>query len=158
MFSLSLGSASQHGAHPGEQFRKCEWLDQIIVCAELESFHTVAHTVAGGKKENRCANPIAAEFRNHSQPSLYGSMISTIRRSNFFARACSKPVSPSRARSTAKPASRSPLDRKAAVFFSSSITRIRIAESATSYESPALFLMRRGHSNHQPGKEKCDRR
>src|SRR5881296_4608740 len=65
MFSLSLGSASQHGAHPGEQFRKCEWLDQIIVCAELESFHTVAHTVAGGKKENRCANSIAPELCDH---------------------------------------------------------------------------------------------
>src|SRR5438445_4810207 len=91
-----------------------------------------------------------------SQPSLCGSMMSTMRRSNFFAPACSKPVSPSGATSTAKPASRSPLARNPAVFFSSSITRIRIAESATSYESPALFLMRRGHSNHQPGKQKCD--
>src|SRR5438874_12543511 len=83
-------------------------------------------------------------------------MISTMRRSNLVARACSKPVSPSRARSTAKPASRSPLARKAAVFFSSSITRIRIAESATSFKSPTLPLLRRGHSNHQSGQEKCE--
>src|SRR4029077_18194578 len=38
--------------------------DQIIVCTQLKSFHTVAHTVAGGKKENRRSNPIAPEVRD----------------------------------------------------------------------------------------------
>src|SRR5437867_2215814 len=64
-FCLSLWSASQHGAHSGEQFGKRKRLDEIIVCAQLESFHTVAHTVAGSKKKNRRENSIAAEFRNH---------------------------------------------------------------------------------------------
>src|SRR6266853_1080671 len=65
MFCFSLGSTPQYRTYAGEQFRKRERLDQIIVCSKLQSFHTVAHTVAGGKKENRRANPIAPEFRDH---------------------------------------------------------------------------------------------
>src|ERR1041385_3170619 len=65
MFCLLLRSASQYRADPGEQLRKCEGLDQIIVCAQLKSFHTIAHTVARSKKKNRRANPIAAELRDH---------------------------------------------------------------------------------------------
>src|SRR5881409_3771889 len=44
---------------------KRERFDEIIICAQLESFHTVAHTVAGGQKENRRANPIAPKFCDH---------------------------------------------------------------------------------------------
>src|SRR5205807_6974108 len=72
-----------------------------------------------------------ASRRNYattSHPSLLGNMTSTMRRSNLVVRASFKPASPSRARSTENPASRKPLARKAAVFFSSSITRIRIAQ------------------------------
>src|SRR5437016_8570071 len=65
MFYSSLRSASQYRAHAGEQFGKGKLLDEIIVRAQLESLHTVAHTVAGGKKKNRRASPIAAEFRDH---------------------------------------------------------------------------------------------
>src|SRR5438552_16285273 len=64
LLRLSLRSTAQYRPHPGEQFRKSERFDQIIVCAQLESFHTVAHTVTGCKKENRRANPIASELRN----------------------------------------------------------------------------------------------
>src|SRR5437899_3819711 len=63
-FCLSLRSTAQYRPHPGEQFRKRERFDQIIVCAQFESFHTVAHTVAGGEKENGRASPIASEVRN----------------------------------------------------------------------------------------------
>src|SRR6266496_4777096 len=63
-FCLALGSTAQYRPHPGEQFSKSERFDQIIVCAQLESFHTVAHTVPGGEKENGHANPIASELRN----------------------------------------------------------------------------------------------
>src|SRR4029077_681739 len=65
MFCLFLRSTAQYGAHPGEQFRKCERVDQIIVCTQLKSFHTVAHTVASGKKENRCTDPVVAELCDH---------------------------------------------------------------------------------------------
>src|SRR5947208_17046518 len=65
MFRLSLRSAPQHRTHAGEQFGKRKRFDQVIVCAQLESFHTVAHTVASGKKENRRAYPIAPELRDH---------------------------------------------------------------------------------------------
>src|SRR6267378_4765983 len=65
MFWLSLRSTAQYGAHSGEQFRKCERFDQIIVCTELESFDTVAHTVASGKKENWCTHPLVAELCDH---------------------------------------------------------------------------------------------
>src|SRR5262249_8670990 len=64
-FYSSLRSASQYRTHPGEQFGKRKRLDEIIVRAQFQSFNTVAHTVAGGKKKNRRANPIAAEFRDH---------------------------------------------------------------------------------------------
>src|SRR6516225_8649461 len=65
MFCLSLRSAPQYRADPGKQLRKRERLDQIIVCAQFKSFHTIAHTVTRGKKENRRANSVAPEFRNH---------------------------------------------------------------------------------------------
>src|SRR5215831_7919087 len=65
MFRLSLRSAPQHRTHAGEQFGKRKRLDQVIVCAQLESFHTVAHTITSGEKENRRANPIAPEFCDH---------------------------------------------------------------------------------------------
>src|SRR6266568_3245205 len=71
---------------------------------------------------------IARNSSTRAQPSFFGSMISTMRRSNLLARAAASPASPSRARSTAKPASRRPFARKAAVFFSSSTTRIRIEQ------------------------------
>ena len=63
MFYVSLGSAPQYRAHPGEQFRKREWLNQIIIRAQLESFHPVAHTVAGGKKKYGRTNLVAPQFR-----------------------------------------------------------------------------------------------
>src|SRR5437588_11785388 len=65
MFRLSLRSAPQHRPHAGEQFGKRKRLDQVIVCAQLESFHAVAHTVASGEKQNRRSNPIAPELRDH---------------------------------------------------------------------------------------------
>src|SRR5215468_3149753 len=65
MFRLLLGSAPQHRPDTSEQFRKREWFDQIIVCTQLESFHTIAHAIACGKKQNRCADFIAPEFRDH---------------------------------------------------------------------------------------------
>src|SRR4029453_1869515 len=86
------------------------------------------------------------------QPSLFGNIISTMRRSNLVVRANSKPVSPSLERSTAKPASRRPLARKAAVFFSSSMTRIRIATRGVCV--PSILGRRQG--NHEPGKQECD--
>src|SRR6516225_4126688 len=65
MFCLSLRSTPQYRADPGKQLRKREWLDQIIVCAQIKSFHTIAHTVTRGKKKNQRVNPIAPEFRDH---------------------------------------------------------------------------------------------
>src|SRR6266446_3955124 len=65
VFCLSLGSTAQYRAHSCEQLRKCERLDQIIVCAQLESFHPVAHTVTRGQKKNGRANAIAPKFCNH---------------------------------------------------------------------------------------------
>jgi hypothetical protein len=65
MFCWSLWSTAQDRTHAREQFRKRERFDQVIVCAQLESFHTVSHTVASRKKKNRRANPIAPEFRDH---------------------------------------------------------------------------------------------
>src|SRR5205823_880273 len=53
-------------------------------------------------------------------------MTSTMRRSNFFVRAKSRPLSPSCAISTVSPSSRRPFAKKPAVFFLSSISRIRI--------------------------------
>src|SRR6185369_8604268 len=53
MFLVLRGSASQQRAHPGQQLRKREGLYQIIVRAQLESFHAVAHAVASGKEKNR---------------------------------------------------------------------------------------------------------
>ena len=70
MFCLSLGSTAQYRAHPGEQFRKRERFDEIIVCAQLEPFHAVAHTVTRGEKENGCANAIAPELRDQFPPVL----------------------------------------------------------------------------------------
>ena len=64
MFRSTLWNASQHRAHAGEQFRKRERLHQIIVGAQLESFHPIANTIAGGKKENRRGDPIAPQFGN----------------------------------------------------------------------------------------------
>src|SRR5437667_508892 len=90
-----------------------------------------------------------------SHPSFFGSMISTMRRSNLLARACSRPVSPSRATSTVNPASRSPLAKKAAVFFSSSITKMRIGLICP-IRPWDLRVARRWQGNHQPGKQKCD--
>src|SRR5207244_6701543 len=60
-FCLSMRSAPQQRANPGEQFGKCERLYQIIVCTQLESFHTVPHTVARSKKKNRRANSAAPQ-------------------------------------------------------------------------------------------------
>ncbi len=57
-----LWNASQHRAHARKQFWKGERFYEIIVCAELESFHPIAHTIAGGKKQNRRADPIAPQF------------------------------------------------------------------------------------------------
>src|SRR5437867_6220264 len=65
MFWLSLRSAAQYRTHTGQQFGKRERLEQIIVRAQLQSFHTVTHTVARCKKENRGANSIAPEFHDH---------------------------------------------------------------------------------------------
>src|SRR5436309_10197671 len=65
MFCLSLWSASQYRTHSGKQFRKRERFHQIIVRAQLESFHTVAHTVARGEEKHGGANTIAPEFSNH---------------------------------------------------------------------------------------------
>src|SRR6476660_10127139 len=72
MFWRSLRSASQYRAHPGEQFRKREWFDQIIVCAQLQAFHTVAHTVTSGEKENWGASAIAPELCDHFPAVLVG--------------------------------------------------------------------------------------
>src|SRR5205823_11530825 len=70
IFCLSLRSTSQYRAHPGKQFRKREWFDEIIICAQLESFHAVAHTVTGGEKEDGRAHPIAPELRDQFPPVL----------------------------------------------------------------------------------------
>src|SRR5215212_2067090 len=56
MLCLSLRGASQYRPNSREQFGECKRLNQIIVCAELESFHTVAHTVTRSQKENGCTN------------------------------------------------------------------------------------------------------
>ena len=47
-----------------------KWLYQIIIGAQLESFHPVAHTVAGGKKKNGRTNPVAPQFR-HYLPAIF---------------------------------------------------------------------------------------
>src|SRR5439155_4318205 len=65
MLCLSLGSAPQYRAHPGYQFRKRERLYQVIVRAQFEAFHPIAHTVAGGKKKNGRTNPAVPQFRDH---------------------------------------------------------------------------------------------
>src|SRR5579885_1358885 len=82
-------------------------------------------------------------------------MTSTTRRSNFFVRALSKPVSPSAARSTAKPDSLNPFERHAAVFFSSSTTRMRICTSALRALRGSSFFARRDR-DHQTCEKKRD--
>src|SRR5207249_6270916 len=57
--------APQQRAHPGEEFGERERLYQIIVRAQLKPFYTVAHAVAGSKKKNWRAHPIAPQFRDH---------------------------------------------------------------------------------------------
>src|SRR4029453_2493982 len=99
--------------------------------------------------------PPGARSPTPCPPSMLGSMISTTRRSNFVPRASSRLVWPSRARSTAKPASRRPLARKAAVFFSSTITRIPIASTRPMVLCVRCILQRR-QGNHQTGKQECD--
>src|SRR5437773_494044 len=64
-FCPPLGRAPQYRAYPGEQFRKRERLYQVIVRTQLESFHPVAHTLAGGKKKNGRANPVTPQFRDY---------------------------------------------------------------------------------------------
>src|ERR1043166_7971357 len=64
MFRLLLGSTPQHRADTGESFRKRERFDKIIVCTQLEAFHTIADAVAGGKKQNGRADCIAPQFRD----------------------------------------------------------------------------------------------
>src|SRR6266496_3759199 len=64
MFCFSLRSTAQYRAHSCEQLRKCERFDEIIVCAQLESFHPITHTVTRGQKENGRANAIAPKFRD----------------------------------------------------------------------------------------------
>jgi hypothetical protein len=59
------GSAPQQRAHPGEQLGERERLYQIIVRAQFQSFHSIAHTVAGGEKKNGRAHSTAAQFRDH---------------------------------------------------------------------------------------------
>src|ERR1043166_1375826 len=65
MFCLSLRSTAHYRAHAGEQFGKRERLDKEIVRAQFKPFHTSAHAVTGSKKENRRADPIAPEVRDH---------------------------------------------------------------------------------------------
>src|SRR5947207_15832545 len=61
MFGLLRESTSQHRTDTREEFRKREWFDQIIVCTQLESFHTIADAVAGGKKQNGRADFVAPQ-------------------------------------------------------------------------------------------------
>src|SRR5215471_5882674 len=72
IFWLPLRGASQYGAYPGEQFRKRERFDQIVVRAQLQPFHAVAHAVAGGKKENRRASPVVSEVGDQLPAVLVG--------------------------------------------------------------------------------------
>ena len=65
MFFVSCWSAPQQRAHTGQQFGERERLYQIIVRAQLESFHPIAHTVAGGEKKNRSADPVAPQVRDN---------------------------------------------------------------------------------------------
>src|SRR4030095_15182730 len=43
---------------------------QIIVPAQFQSFHSIAHTVAGSEKKNGRAHSTAAQFRNYL-PTVY---------------------------------------------------------------------------------------
>jgi len=55
--------------------------------AQFKSFHSIAHTVAAVRKRMGVPIPPRRNSATTSQPSLLGSMISTMRRSNFVVRA-----------------------------------------------------------------------
>src|SRR2546423_7838498 len=61
-FCLMLRGPSQYRSHAREQFRKRERLYQIIICAEFESFHAVAHTVTRSQEENGCTHVTCPEL------------------------------------------------------------------------------------------------
>src|SRR5436309_7186607 len=70
LFRLSLRSTAQYRAYPGEQFRKRERFDQIIICAQFESFTRMRKLSRAGKKKNRLRNPPAPSSSNNFQSAL----------------------------------------------------------------------------------------
>jgi hypothetical protein len=146
------GSAPQQRAHPGKQLGKRERLYQIIVRLQFKSFHLIVHTVACGEKKNGRARSAATQFRDHLptvlvwQHDIDDEKIELGRASKLQAGF----AIPRRINSEASFAQT--FGQKAAVFFSSSITKIRIA----SMELCARCILRRRQGNHEPGKQECD--
>ena len=51
--SVPALGAAQHGAHPGDQLLGTEWLDHVVVGAELQAGHPVRLVAAGSEDHDR---------------------------------------------------------------------------------------------------------
>src|SRR5215472_5898032 len=157
MFCWSLRSAPQNRADPGKQLRKRERLDQIIVCSQLKSFHTIAHTITRGKKENWRANPIAPEFRNHL-PAVFMWQHDIDDKKIKFARTRLLQASLAIARKIdSEPGFEESFSQESRCFlfvFDNENPHCRKCDLF--WAAKSLLLLRRGRGNHQPGQQKCD--
>ncbi len=64
-------AAPEKRANASDQFRKGKRLDQVIIAAELESFHPIRHAIARSQEQNRRQHPLPAQFLDHRPAILF---------------------------------------------------------------------------------------
>ena len=55
-----------------EEFRKIEWLGEIIVSSDIETVHHVLTGIPCGENENWCGVAVRPKLRRHFEPALAG--------------------------------------------------------------------------------------
>ena len=74
---LQVGCVKQHGllrnaapqqrTHAGEQFRECEGLHEVIICAEVEPLHAITHAIACGKHQHTGGHGGGTQLAQHGE-------------------------------------------------------------------------------------------
>ncbi len=100
LFRLSRWAAAENRPHARQEFRKGEWLDQVIVSPKLQALNAILNSITSGEEEDRCLLPRAAKLGDDGPTIAYRDV-----------RARCSPSSPCSDTSTTKPFSISPLRR-----------------------------------------------